>query len=202
MAAWVCQLAAGREVHSRGRYDALSSSPEAYVLPEKILPSILSHTIEVSRFSGSTVPHAPWLVAFCLGVASVATEERILIDEPSAASSRGEHLRAGGRDSAGQPPPATAAASLYGHNLIVNGNAEAGPGAQNDSTFISPPGGKTPGLPGTKGLTVASYTGSSLTSPEDVGNDQPLRVRSGVASCWRSSGRRSRIGIAGAGSGR
>ncbi len=57
---------------------------------------------------------------------------------------------------------AHAAASLYGHNLIVNGDAEAGPGAKDDSTFISPPGWKTPGLPGTKGLTVATYTGSGL----------------------------------------
>jgi hypothetical protein len=51
---------------------------------------------------------------------------------------------------------------LFGHNLIVNGDAEAGPGAMNDATFISPPGWKTPGLPGTHALTVASYTGSGL----------------------------------------
>ena len=64
----------------------------------------------------------------------------------------------------GQPAisAAHAAANLFGHNLIVNGDAEAGPGAMDDSTFISPPGWRTPGLPRTKGLTVASYTGSSL----------------------------------------
>jgi hypothetical protein len=62
---------------------------------------------------------------------------------------------------AAQAAPGTAG-SLYGHNLVVNGDAESGPGAMNDSTFISPPGWKTPGVPGTVHLTVAAYAGSGL----------------------------------------
>ena len=75
----------------------------------------------------------------------------------------GEVGSQGTASSTPQPPATTGqGGSLYGHNLIVNGDAESGPGAMDDDTFIAPPGWKTPGLPGTAKLTVASYMGTGL----------------------------------------
>jgi len=65
-------------------------------------------------------------------------------------------------------------ANLYGHNLIVNGDAEAGPGATNDSTFITPTGWTNPSTPGAKGLTAITYT-----SGQDLSSTTPGPVNRG-----------------------
>jgi hypothetical protein len=92
------------------------------------------------------------------------------------------------------------AVNLFGHNLIVNGDAEAGPGAMNDSTFISPPGWKTPGLPGTHALTVASYAGTGLDlSPTTPGpRNRGKNYFYGGPTGSKDSSAEQRITIAGA----
>lgn len=92
------------------------------------------------------------------------------------------------------------APALFGHNLIVNGNAEAGPGAMNDGTFISPPGWRTPGVPGTHALTVASYTGSGLDlSPTTPGpRNRGKNYFYGGPTGSKSSSARQVIDLAGA----
>lgn len=92
------------------------------------------------------------------------------------------------------------APTLFGHNLIVNGAAEAGPGAMNDSTFVSPPGWKTPGVPGTHALTVASYAGSGLDlSPTTPGpRNRGKNYFYGGPTASKSSSARQVINLTGA----